>query len=177
MAKQEKTVWFCNNCGAESSKWVGRCPGCGEWNTMIEEKVRPAKGGRASAPLRGQESVVRPISQIETHEEQRISMPSGELNRVLGGGLVAGSLVLIGGEPGIGKSTLVLQNILSIRQKDFICVGRGEREPIEDACRPHRASQRQLLHRVRDFNGLNHGTYKGCSAADCGCGFYSDDRI
>lgn len=126
MAKQlDKTVWFCNNCGTESSKWVGRCPGCGEWNTMVEEKVRTRKD-RVSAPLRGQESVVRPISQIETRNEQRIHMPSEELNRVLGGGLVAGSLVLIGGEPGIGKSTLVLQNILSIRAKRILYVSGEE---------------------------------------------------
>lgn len=125
MAKQERTMWFCSNCGTESTKWVGRCPGCGEWNTMVEERVKPTKG-RASAPMRGQESVAQPISKIETHAEQRIHMPSEELNRVLGGGLVAGSLVLIGGEPGIGKSTLVLQNILSIRGKKILYISGEE---------------------------------------------------
>lgn len=125
MAKQVKTAWFCNSCGAESPKWVGRCPGCGEWNTMVEEKL-PSGASKSStfAPLRKSEP--RPISQIETVGEQRIHMPSEELNRVLGGGLVAGSLVLIGGEPGIGKSTLVLQNILSIRGKRILYVSGEE---------------------------------------------------
>lgn len=117
-------MWFCNNCGTESSKWVGRCPGCGEWNTMIEE--RAPKKGKSRAIMQGQESVAQPISQVTTREEPRIHMPSEELNRVLGGGLVAGSLVLIGGEPGIGKSTLVLQNILSIRGKKILYVSGEE---------------------------------------------------
>lgn len=125
MAKQEKTVWFCSNCGTESSKWVGRCPGCGEWNTMVEERVATKKS-KSSTFERSRESVVQPISDIVAREEQRIHMPSEELNRVLGGGLVAGSLVLIGGEPGIGKSTLVLQNILSIRGKKILYVSGEE---------------------------------------------------
>ena len=125
MAKQEKSVWFCSNCGTESSKWVGRCPGCGEWNTMVEERVT-AKKSKSSTFERSRESVVQPISDIVAREEQRIHMPSEELNRVLGGGLVAGSIVLIGGEPGIGKSTLVLQNILSIRGKTILYVSGEE---------------------------------------------------
>lgn len=125
MAKQDKSVWFCSNCGAESSKWVGRCPGCGEWNTMVEERVRKTSG-RTRAPLHGQESVAQPITEVITREEPRIHMPSEELNRVLGGGLVAGSLVLVGGEPGIGKSTLVLQNILSIRGRRILYVSGEE---------------------------------------------------
>lgn len=98
MAKNLKSVWFCSNCGVESSKWVGRCPDCGEWNTMVEEKVKP-KTSRSMTFERETKSVPKPISQIETQNELRIHMPSEELNRVLGGGLVAGSLVLIGGEP------------------------------------------------------------------------------
>lgn len=124
MAKQEKTVWFCSNCGTESAKWMGRCPGCGEWNTMVEERV--VKKSKSSTFERRDDVVARPISQIETREEQRMRMPSEELNRVLGGGLVAGSIVLVGGEPGIGKSTLVLQNILSMRGKRILYVSGEE---------------------------------------------------
>ncbi|MFG6380509.1 MAG: DNA repair protein RadA [Muribaculum sp.] len=125
MAKQVKTTWFCSNCGNESSKWVGRCPGCGEWNTMVEERVVTGKS-KSSTFDSGRDNVPMPISGIVAETETRIHMPSEELNRVLGGGLVAGSIVLIGGEPGIGKSTLVLQNILSIRGKRILYVSGEE---------------------------------------------------
>lgn len=118
-------MWYCSNCGNESPKWIGRCPGCGEWNTMIEERVN-VKGNKSATFERDSKAVPLPISQIETRQETRFHMPSEELNRVLGGGLVAGSIVLIGGEPGIGKSTLVLQNILSIRGKRILYVSGEE---------------------------------------------------
>lgn len=118
-------MWYCSNCGNESPKWIGRCPGCGEWNTMIEERVN-VKGSKSATFERDNKAVPLPISQIETRQETRLHMPSEELNRVLGGGLVAGSIVLIGGEPGIGKSTLVLQNILSIRGKRILYVSGEE---------------------------------------------------
>lgn len=125
--KATKTVWFCNSCGAESSKWTGRCPACGEWNTMVEEKVRPASKSRTLAPSGNNRiSAPVPVSAIETADEPRIKMPSEELNRVLGGGLVPGSIILIGGEPGIGKSTLVLQNILSIKSRTILYVSGEE---------------------------------------------------
>ena len=124
MAKQQKTVWFCSECGAESPKWAGKCPACGAWNTMVEEKVQSKSKGIIIT--KRSESRPRPISKIEALNEPRITMPSEELNRVLGGGLVAGSLVLIGGEPGIGKSTLVLQNILSIRSRTILYVSGEE---------------------------------------------------
>ena len=124
MAKQQKTVWFCSECGADPPKWAGRCPSCGAWNTMVEEKVQSKSKGIVS--VRSTESRPRPISKIEAVDEARIIMPSDELNRVLGGGLVAGSMVLIGGEPGIGKSTLVLQNILSIRSRTILYVSGEE---------------------------------------------------
>lgn len=120
-----KTAYLCSNCGYDSPKWLGRCPSCGEWNTFVEERVptRGTKGAKgrlvkSSAPVR--------LSEIEVTSEQRIHMPSEELNRVLGGGLVAGSLTLIGGEPGIGKSTLLLQNILSIRNRRILYVSGEE---------------------------------------------------
>lgn len=119
-----KTLYFCNNCGAESPKWVGRCPACGEWNTMVEEKVQTDTKGRKKGLVRSSKPVK--LSEIEVSEEMRVRMPSSELNRVLGGGLVAGSLTLIGGEPGIGKSTLLLQNILSIRGRKILYVSGEE---------------------------------------------------
>ena len=124
--KGVKTVWFCNNCGAESAKWVGRCPSCGEWNTMTEEKVKEKKGRTSGLTERSDISTPVPVSAIETADEPRIKMPSEELNRVLGGGLVPGSIILIGGEPGIGKSTLVLQNILSIKSRTILYVSGEE---------------------------------------------------
>ncbi|MDE7412991.1 MAG: DNA repair protein RadA [Muribaculaceae bacterium] len=122
---KKKTVWFCNQCGYESPKWLGKCPGCGEWNTFVEEKVVAPKGKSGRKGLVKSQKPVR-LSDIEVKEEARMKMPSGELNRVLGGGLVAGSLTLIGGEPGIGKSTLLLQNILSIRNRKILYVSGEE---------------------------------------------------
>lgn len=110
MATKEKTVWFCKNCGNESPKWMGRCPACGEWNTMVEQTVATGKPSRnvsqaSAAPNH------RPLhlKEIEASAENRISLGLAEVDRLLGGGIVRGSLVLIGGEPGIGKSTLSLQ--------------------------------------------------------------------
>lgn len=124
MSTKVKTVFYCTSCGHESPKWLGKCPGCGEWNTMTEEKVTVSKGNKkktlseSATPLK--------LSEIQQQAETRIQLPSSELNRVLGGGLVTGSLTLIGGEPGIGKSTLLLQNILSIRSKKILYVSGEE---------------------------------------------------
>lgn len=127
MAKTKiKTSWFCSQCGAESPKWTGKCPDCGEWNTMVEERVATSGASKSIGPARMSKSAPMPVSEIETVDEPRIHMPSEELNRVLGGGLVAGSIVLIGGEPGIGKSTLVLQNILSIKSRRILYVSGEE---------------------------------------------------
>lgn len=109
MAKK-KTKFTCNSCGYESAKWMGRCPGCGEWNTMVEEVEVIVKGPRGAFQHSGavtQKAV--PIMKVQSEEEARIVTDMTEFNRVLGGGIVEGSLVLIGGDPGIGKSTLLLQ--------------------------------------------------------------------
>lgn len=108
MAKGKTTLFFCQNCGYESSKWLGQCPGCREWNTFTEEPV--IKSG-SSVQRKSAFSSARPVelSKIETDERQRLSSGIGELDRVLGGGIVSGSLMLVGGDPGIGKSTLLLQ--------------------------------------------------------------------
>lgn len=106
---------------------MGKCPGCGQWNTMTEEKLPASKsGGKKGRGLLEASSKAVALNDIEVTEEQRMHLPSAELNRVLGGGLVAGSLTLIGGEPGIGKSTLLLQNVLSIRSKRILYVSGEE---------------------------------------------------
>ena len=124
-----KSVFFCSNCGAESPKWVGKCPACGEWNTFVEETVaaKPKKS-QGYLPEGGKTHSITPvkISEVKSGEEQRIALPSRELNSVLGGGLVPGSIILIGGEPGIGKSTLVLQNVLRIRSRKVLYVSGEE---------------------------------------------------
>ena len=139
MAKpKEKSVWFCTECGNDSPKWEGRCPVCGAWNSMVEEKVKSTRQGATKSPLgRTPESVPRKVSEIETVAEPRIHMPSEELNRVLGGGLVPGSMVLIDGEPGIGKSTLVLQNILAIKSRRMLYVS-GEESAMQIKLRADR---------------------------------------
>lgn len=137
MAKT-KTVWVCSSCGNDFPKWEGRCSACGAWNTLVEEKVTISSQTRAKS---GMTSRQRPrplrVSEIETSDAPRIRMPSKELNRVLGGGLVPGSMVLIGGEPGIGKSTLVLQNTLSIQSRRVIYVS-GEESAMQIKMRAER---------------------------------------
>ena len=104
-----KSVWFCKYCGNESPKWMGRCPACGEWNTMVEETVATGKKHLAAVSVPGSGHKPVPLSEIDSSNEHRISLNNAEVDRILGGGIVEGSLVLIGGEPGIGKSTLSLQ--------------------------------------------------------------------
>ncbi len=139
MAK-EKTAYVCSNCGQESSKWIGKCPACGQWNTFKEIKIAPssgafsaktaaAKGGLNSASIgamAAQAGKVLRLNEISNHDDPRIDMHDAELNRVLGGGLVVGSIVLLGGEPGIGKSTLSLQTMLHIPDKKILYVSGEE---------------------------------------------------
>lgn len=112
---KQKTAWFCTECGNEYPKWLGQCPACGAWNTLVEEKVATGGGSasaarvaRASGGRKNDNAPVR-LSEVTSDSTDRISLNMGEVDRLLGGGLVRGSLVLIGGEPGIGKSTLSLQ--------------------------------------------------------------------
>ena len=110
MAKGKATVFFCQNCGYESSKWLGQCPGCREWNTFVEEvidKKSVSSSGKLKSSL--QKAEVVPLSKVKASDDERITTEMKELDRVLGGGVVKGSLVLVGGDPGIGKSTLLLQ--------------------------------------------------------------------
>jgi DNA repair protein RadA/Sms len=117
MAKQRSTH-FCKNCGYESVKWIGRCPSCAEWNTFIEEIVETGKKTEIAAFSNfSKNAPAKRIQEILYEREQKIDLQEIELNRVLGGGLVQGSLILVGGEPGIGKSTLMLQ--LAVKQSKF----------------------------------------------------------
>ena len=114
MAKA-KTVYYCSNCGNQSSKWLGKCPVCGEWNTFVEEVIVKKDVRKAGIAGKVTKAKATPVHKIETEEENRIDTKNSELNRVLGGGLVPGSIVLVGGEPGIGKSTLLLQVTMNLK--------------------------------------------------------------
>lgn len=127
MAKTKlKTAWFCRECGNETPKWEGKCPSCGAWNSLVEERVATSSSSKSKIIGVVPKSEPVTVSNIRADHAERISMPSAELNRVLGGGLVAGSMVLLGGEPGIGKSTLVLQNILAIKSRTILYVSGEE---------------------------------------------------
>ena len=133
MAKA-KTAYVCDNCGYDSPKWVGRCPSCGQWNTFKEVNISPistpSKGAAAvvSAGLNRQQSKPQRLSEINATEEERYDTHDAELNRVLGGGIVPGSLILLGGEPGIGKSTLLLQTVLRMSDRRILYVSGEESE-------------------------------------------------
>lgn len=133
MAKA-KTAYVCDNCGYDSPKWVGRCPSCGQWNSFKEINVSPvstpSKGAAAvvSAGLNRQQSKPQRLSEINATEEERYDTHDVELNRVLGGGIVPGSLILLGGEPGIGKSTLLLQTVLRMSDRCILYVSGEESE-------------------------------------------------
>jgi DNA repair protein RadA/Sms len=109
LPKQSNTIFICQNCGFESRKWLGKCPECGEWNSLVEERVVTTKKGRSGSGFRVREAKAVAYADIESQDDTRISSGVTEFDRVLGGGIVPGTLVLLGGDPGIGKSTLLLQ--------------------------------------------------------------------
>lgn len=125
MAKT-KTTFFCQNCGNQSSKWLGKCPACGEWNTYVEEIVSKPDEKHKKYQADNFKSFPTPVTEITSEKEERIDTNSPELNRVLGGGLVSGSIILIGGEPGIGKSTLMLQMALNMSGQKILYVSGEE---------------------------------------------------
>lgn len=155
MAK-DKIAYVCSNCGQESAKWIGKCPSCGQWNTFKEirvsndtgqmaarsaaSNVRSGRNGEKNKPLRLREISSKDVPRIDMHDE--------ELNRVLGGGLVQGSIVLLGGEPGIGKSTLTLQTILNLKDKRVLYVSGEE-------------SAQQLKMRAERLLNVEHGALSG----------------
>lgn len=127
-----KTAFFCSNCGYESPKWTGRCPSCGEWNTFVEELIeKPGKNNNKGwKEYNGKIAEVKTVAlnEVTAAEEKRIITPDAELNRVLGNGIVSGSIVLIAGEPGIGKSTLFLQNGLLLNHITTLYISGEESE-------------------------------------------------
>lgn len=141
MAKiKVKTSFFCQNCGVQSPKWVGKCPSCGEWNTYVEEVVVKTKAPLSPALSLRKDSdrvIAERLVDISTGDEQRISIPDQELSRVLGGGLVPGSLILFGGDPGIGKSTLMLQLAMQLKGKKVLYVS-GEESALQIKMRAER---------------------------------------
>ena len=143
---KEKTVYVCRECGFDSPKWTGKCPSCGMWNTMVEKTIRAEKPS-ATTSLRKSASGLKEgapqpetLDTIETTEEPRIDMRDAELNRVLGGGLVPGSIVLLGGEPGIGKSTLILQTVMQLQGHKVLYVS-GEESARQIKMRADRLAQ------------------------------------
>lgn len=122
-----RTVFYCSQCGAQSSKWIGKCPSCGEWNTYVEEVLQREKGPAVSW-TKSRKSSSKPvaITEIKPPSEKRKTTGDPELDRVLGGGIVPGSLILIGGEPGIGKSTLMLQIVLGMKDAKVLYVSGEE---------------------------------------------------
>src|SRR2546428_4815415 len=109
MSKASNSIFICQSCGYESRKWLGKCPECGEWNSLVEERVVTTKKGRGGNSFRLREAKAVLYSEIESQDDTRVSSGVTEFDRVLGGGTVPGTLVLLGGDPGIGKSTLLLQ--------------------------------------------------------------------
>lgn len=149
MAKT-KSVYVCSNCGNDSAKWLGKCPICGEWNTYVEEIIAKDSNSRRTDTLFDSPKA-KPIllQDVATGEESRIDLQDGELNRVLGGGLVPGSLILLGGEPGIGKSTLILQTVLNLNSQKVLYVSGEE-------------SVRQLKLRADRINEKSQNCYIVC---------------
>ncbi|MFZ0281657.1 MAG: DNA repair protein RadA [Bacteroidales bacterium] len=142
-----KTVFICQNCGAESPKWIGRCPSCKEWNTYHEEIIAPATSARGQAFISDREKR-KPelLHNISSDEHDRQKTGIAELDRILGGGIVAGSLILLGGEPGIGKSTLALQLALTLKDKNILYVSGEE-------------SEEQISLRAKRLRNSNPGCY------------------
>jgi DNA repair protein RadA/Sms len=119
LKRKTETIFFCQNCGHQSRKWLGKCPECGEWNSLVEERA-PGKKGASRSGFKLRDVAAVAYSEIESQDEVRISSGVSEFDRVLGGGIVPGTLVLIGGDPGIGKSTLLLQVADRLSAKDLI---------------------------------------------------------
>ena len=155
MAK-DKIAYVCSQCGQESSKWIGKCPNCGEWNTFKE--IRISNNSQSSSiavstvhNLHGEQKKNKPLhlQDISAQDEPRINMNDDELNRVLGGGLVPGSIVLLGGEPGIGKSTLTLQTILHLPNKKVLYVsGEESAHQLKTVSYTHLRAHETSLHLV-----------------------------
>lgn len=138
MATRSKTVFVCSECGYETPKWAGKCPGCGEWNTMVEDVRLPQKSAVSAAPRPAHTFSATPLSQINAADEHRFVTGISELDRVLGGGIVKGSMILLSGDPGIGKSTILLQVCNALQRDIKILYVSGEESAIQIKLRAKR---------------------------------------
>lgn len=143
MAKAKKTIFFCQNCGHEESKWLGQCPACGEWNSFVEEKIDSGVTKGISSGARSVRELVReakviPLNSVSADDDARCRTGIRELDRVLGGGIVPGSLVLVGGDPGIGKSTLLLQVCRLLAEEKKVLYISGEESQAQIKLRANR---------------------------------------
>ena len=157
MAK-DKIAYVCENCGQESAKWIGKCPACGQWNTFKEIRVADTRQQAAAASVSTAQGKARNtalrLRDISAHDDPRIDMHDAEFNRVLGGGLVPGSIVLLGGEPGIGKSTLSLQTMLGLTDKRVLYVS-GEESAHQLKMRAERLYSGECRTENSKLNTLN----------------------
>lgn len=143
MAKGKKTVYFCQNCGHEETKWLGQCPACKEWNTFVEEKVLVSSVSAQTGAKTARDINVVSLSEVSIDDHTRIETGMQELDRVLGGGIVPGSLVLVGGDPGIGKSTLLLQVCQKLAQERSVLYISGEESLSQIKLRANRMGEFQ----------------------------------
>lgn len=143
MAKGKKTVYFCQNCGHEETKWLGQCPACKEWNTFVEEKVLVSSVSAQTGAKTARDINVVALSEVSVDDHTRIETGMQELDRVLGGGIVPGSLVLVGGDPGIGKSTLLLQVCQKLAQERSVLYISGEESLSQIKLRANRMGEFQ----------------------------------
>ena len=152
MAKAAKSLYACGECGATAPKWQGQCPGCGAWNTLVETVPEPAASASRFAALAGV-SRLQSLAEVEAREEDRLPTGVAEFDRALGGGLVAGGVVLIGGDPGIGKSTLLLQALTALAEQQPVLYVSGEESAQQVALRAKRlALDTQRLKLLAEIN-------------------------
>ncbi|MBY0237199.1 MAG: AAA family ATPase, partial [Burkholderiaceae bacterium] len=138
MASKEKSIYTCSDCGGNSAKWLGKCPSCGAWNTLVEGAAEPAGGSKNRYQALAKSQPVATLADIEASDFERTPTGQEELDRVLGGGIVEGGVVLIGGDPGIGKSTLLLQAIDDLSAKMRVLYVTGEESGAQIAMRSRR---------------------------------------
>ena len=173
---KQKTVFLCGDCGYESPKWYGKCPSCGAWNTMSEFKEKPVSAARGTNTFQRGESRPTLLKDIDTGDESRFHSGIGELDRVLGGGAVHGSFVLVGGEPGIGKSTLLLQMCQEMCKKcpRALCFGRGIAQADQNSCGTPAHFFTRAVHPCRDRHGADHQRNRAARAGYSNRGLYPD---
>ncbi len=171
-----KTIYICQECGYESPKWMGKCPECGNWNTMLEELIDKSKSENLAAGISFSKPLT--INEIELTDEERYNTSLEEFDRVLGGGIVKGSLILVGGDPGIGKSTLLLQVSKSIAEKRKIFYISGEESSKQIKIRAQRLNvETSNLYIISETNILVYCEYdRGIKTGGC-CNRFNTNHV